>query len=84
VKALTWAAQQRDPVTLEALRGHRTLTFTLTPATRTEIGSLVWEGTDEQARRIRTWLHRDDFRPTRGQTFKLEFYENIHGVETIV
>src|SRR6266849_6078573 len=84
MKALTWAAQQRDPVTLEVLRGHRTLTFTVAPAKHMEIGSLAWEGSDEQARRIRTWLHRDDFRPTRGQTFKLEFYENIHGIETIV
>ena len=84
MKALTWAAQQRDPVTLEVLRGHRTLTFTVTPARRMEIGSLAWEGSEEQARLIRTWLHRDDFRPTRGQTFKLEFYENIHGIETVV
>jgi predicted metalloprotease with PDZ domain len=84
MKALAWAAHQRDPVTLEVLRGHRTLTFTVAPAKHMEIGSLAWEGSDEQARRIRTWLHRDDFRPTRGQTFKLEFYENIHGIETIV
>ena len=84
MKALTWAAKRTDPVTLEVLRGQRTLTFTIIPAERAEIGSLAWAGSDEQARRIRTWLQHDDFRPARGQKFNLSFYENIHGIETVV
>jgi predicted metalloprotease with PDZ domain len=84
MKALTWVAWRADPVTLEVLRGQRTLTFTVMPREQVEIGSLAWAGSEEQARLIRTWLQRDDFRPTRGQKFDLKFYENIHGIETVV
>jgi predicted metalloprotease with PDZ domain len=84
MKALTWVAQCEDPVTLEMVRGHETLTFTVIPGEHMGIVSLAWAGTDEQAKLIRTWLQRDDFRPSRGQKFSLEFYENIHGIETLV
>ena len=69
---------------LEATRGQRALSFTLTPAVRKEISSLRWAGTDAHADRIRTWLRRDDFRPAADQCISLDFYENFHGVETVV
>jgi len=84
MKALAWVARRAEPVTLDVLRGQRTLTFSLTPAERRQIGALVWEGNDEQAQRIRTWLNRSDFQPFHGQQFNLDFYENFHGIETVV
>jgi len=84
MKALAWVARRAEPVTLDVLRGQRTLTFSLTPAERRQIGALVWEGTDEQAQRIRRWLNRSDFQPLHGQQFNLGFYENFHGIETVV
>ncbi|MDR3637874.1 MAG: PDZ domain-containing protein [Isosphaeraceae bacterium] len=83
-KALAWVAARSDEVTLEVMRGHRALNFKLTPAERTQITSLVWEGSEEQAQLIRSWLHCDGFRPTAGQVFELRFYENFHGVEMVI
>lgn len=83
-KALTWAVQNSPRVTLTVQRGQRLLTFELTPREYSQVGALVWAGDDEQARRIRTWLLCDDFHPTTGQVFQLDFYENFHGVETIL
>jgi hypothetical protein len=71
-------------VKLEVLRGLRALTVTLTPAERTRVRSLSWAGTAAQAQLIRTWLERDDFQPAAGQRFRLEFYENFHGIETVL
>jgi len=84
MKALAWAARRCDPMTLEVLRGHRMLTFKLFPAERREIATLSWMGTEMQARLIRTWLHREDFRPPSAYQFSLDFYENFHGVESVV
>jgi predicted metalloprotease with PDZ domain len=83
-KGLAWAAKRAESVTLDALRGQRTLTFSLNPAKRRQISALRWDGNDEQARLIRTWLNRSDFHPSDGQQFNLEFYENFHGIETVV
>ena len=83
-KALTWVASQADPVVLDVLRGHRKLQFTITPRERQAISHLTWSGTSEQARRVREWLHRDDFAPVAEQVFQVTFYENFHGIETIV
>lgn len=82
-EALQWAATRKFPVTLEVRRGHRTLTFTMTPVQRDQIGALFWRGTNAQARRIARWLDQK-FEPKRGQEFKLDFYENFHGIETVV
>jgi len=84
MKALAWVARRAELVTLDVLRGQRTLTFSLTPAERRQIGALVWEGNDEQVQRIRAWLNWSDFRPMHGQHFNLDFYENFHGIETVV
>ena len=84
MKALTWVCQRAEPATLDVLRGQRTLRFSLTPAERRQIAALVWEGNDEQAQRIRTWLNNSDFQPLHGQQFNLDFYQNIHGIETVV
>jgi predicted metalloprotease with PDZ domain len=83
-KALAWVVGRPDPVTLEVTRGQRALTFKITPAVSKQISSLRWTGTNTQAQLIRTWLQRDDFRPAPDKRFSLEFYENFHGVETVL
>lgn len=82
-QALKWAAAQAQPVELAVLRGHRRLTFTITPETRTTITAMSWSGTPEQARRIADWLGQP-FAPARGQSISLDFYENFHGIETVL
>jgi predicted metalloprotease with PDZ domain len=84
MKALAWVAKRADPVRLEILRGQRILVRDVTPVERRQIGALIWEGDKEQTQRIQSWLDRSDFQPSRGQRFNLEFYENFHGVETVV
>jgi predicted metalloprotease with PDZ domain len=83
-QALAWVAGRPDPVTLEVTRGQRALTFKITPGVREQIGSLYWTGTDAQAQLIRTWLQHDEFRPGHDQPFSLDFYENFHGIETVL
>ena len=80
---LTWAASQTAPIELEVLRGHRKLSFTIQPITFRKMKHLVWNGSEEQANAIGQWLETD-FNPSQGQIFTLDFYDNFHGVETMV
>ena len=82
-QALQWAATHPAPVTLTVLRGHRQLDFTITPDPRSTIESLIWAGTPAQAERIGRWLGQP-FAPMAGQVFSLDFYENFHGIETVL
>ena len=81
---LKWAVKQNQPIRIEVLRGHRTLSFEITPGSRTRISSLQWNGDEPQAERIRLWLKHQDFRPMPGQKIPLDFFENFHGIEILV
>jgi predicted metalloprotease with PDZ domain len=83
MKTLRWAAGRPDPVKLEVTRAARGLTFTVTPGRRTISGSLQWAGTAAQAQLVGTWL-KQAFQPAPGQSFPLDFYENPHGIETVL
>jgi|GEM_PF-1302697 len=80
--ALAWAASRPAPVRLQVARGQRTLDFTITPEPCSSITSLTWSGDEAQAARIRAWLGA--FSPARGTTFATTFYENFHGIETVM
>lgn len=82
--ALTWVGSRAEPVTLTVVRGHRSLSFTLTPAPRVRIASLTWRGTPAQRQRIAAWLGQPDVDLVDGQPIDLSFYENLHGVEVVV
>lgn len=81
--ALAWAASRPDPVRLEVQRGHRRLHFTMLPASKSKIARLVWDGDDAQAARLQAWLG-GSFKLARGQVFSVSFYENFHGIETVL
>jgi len=83
-KGLEWAASQNISVHLEILRGHRILSFTINPKPFRKMKSLIWKGNASQAKEIGLWLNTDDFNPKDGQKFALDFYDNFHGVETLV
>ncbi len=80
---LKWAVSQREAVTLEVLRGHRRLSFTVTPQERQVITGLTWHGNNEQKQRIQAWLG-NNFDPGSNEKFSLSFYENFHGIETVL
>lgn len=82
--ALKWAANQSLPITLGIRRGHRELTFTLTPCAIKRLNNLVWHGNELQAQCIRDWLIDETFNPSQGDNFPLDFYENFHGIETLI
>lgn len=82
-QALSWAAARADRVTLEVERGHRRLSFTLAPIPQRTLSALIWQGTPAQAERISQWLQQP-FAPVDGQRFPLDFYENFHGIETVL
>jgi predicted metalloprotease with PDZ domain len=83
-QALCWAAARCAPVTLGVMRGHRPLQFTATPTKRRVIGGLVWHGSEAQAALIRDWLNDAGFHPKAGERFAVDFYENFHGIETVI
>lgn len=82
--ALTWVGARGETVTLGVLRGHRNLSFTLTPAPRERIQSLRWIGKAAEGDRIRRWLGPKQFDLVEKQEVDLGFYENFHGVEIVV
>ncbi|MBO1419032.1 PDZ domain-containing protein [Streptomyces sp. FH025] len=81
--ALRWLRDNSAGVTLGVLRGNRPRTYTVRPASRQQIGSLTWNGTSAQAAAIGSWLGRP-FAPEAGQDIPLDFYENFHGVQTVI
>lgn len=83
LKGLEWAASQTAPVELEVLRGHRRLKFVINPKPFKKLKTLVWNGTEAQAKGISNWLDTD-FNPKKGQVFTLDFYDNFHGNESMV
>lgn len=82
--ALTWAGGRSTAVTLGVRRGHRVLSFTLTPTPRTVVQSIVWRGSAEERARIAEWLGQREVDLVDGQQVDLGFYENFHGVEIVV
>jgi predicted metalloprotease with PDZ domain len=80
---LAWAASQTAPTTLEVMRGQRRLSFTMTPAPHRKISKLTWNGNEGQAKRLYAWLERR-FPLAPGQDFEVDFYENFHGIETVM
>lgn len=83
LEALTGAIEQEHNVVLTILRGNQPHSYTFSPGMRTVISELVWEGNAQQAARIASWL-RTAFDPVPGQIFALDFYENFHGIETVL
>lgn len=81
--ALKWAIVHQPSVTLGVLRGNQPRTYEIKIGERTQIGKLTWIGTAEQAARIAAWLGQP-FAPAHGQGFPLDFYENFHGIETVL
>lgn len=81
--ALKWVCANESAVTLGILRGSQARSYTIPIGERTQIGKLTWVGSDEQAARIASWLGQD-FKPSQGQTIPLDFYENFHGIETVL
>jgi len=83
VEAIRQASAHGRDVVLDALRGNQPHRYRIIPGTRNVIGELVWNGSVEQASLIAAWLGAQ-FAPARGQVFTLDFYENFHGVETVL
>lgn len=81
--ALKWVCANEPSVRLDVLRGNQSRSYEIEVGRRTQIGKLVWAGSDEQAASIAAWLGRD-FEPSAGQEFPLDFYENFHGIETVI
>jgi len=84
LKYLSWAAEHDDRVELAVQRGNTSRVFSIIPEAKSKIVSLEWIGTEKQATRIREWFRTSDFHPAKKQLFALEFYENFHGVETVI
>lgn len=81
--ALRWSIANQTSVTLDVRRGNQPRRYRITVGRREQIGSLVWTGTSAQAARIAAWLRRD-FAPAYGEPIALDFYENFHGIETVI
>lgn len=80
---LRWAAGHDQPVTLGVTRGHRELNFTIMPGKRDVIAQLIWQGDEIQSARLSEWFNQP-FALEAGQQIPLDFYENFHGIETVL
>lgn len=80
---LKWAARQDRPMTLEVLRGHRRASYVMQPAPCSVVTGLRWQGDSTQAKRLYAWFGRE-FQLLTGQSLALDFYENFHGIETVI
>ncbi|MBI5257909.1 MAG: hypothetical protein HY855_15495 [Burkholderiales bacterium] len=81
--ALRWAAAHAPTVVLGVLRGNQPHCYTVVPGQRRSVTGLRWRGSAEQAARVAQWLQQP-FAPAAGQAFPLDFYENFHGIETVL
>jgi predicted metalloprotease with PDZ domain len=81
--ALKWAAANAPSVTLDVLRGNAPQRYVIKAGSRTQIGALTWNGTAAQAEAITGWLGQR-FEPAAGGAISLDFYENFHGIETVI
>ena len=80
---LKWAIANRDAVTLAVLRGSESRVYEVPTGTRSQIARVRWVGTEEHARRIATWVNQD-FDPPQRAEIPLDFYENFHGIQTVI
>lgn len=84
LKALKWLIAHRPTFRMEVLRGHRQLTFDLSPGERKSISSLTWRGSSTQLERIQRWLQREDFVLNNGDQILLDAFDNFHGIHTVL
>jgi predicted metalloprotease with PDZ domain len=80
---LTAAVAAGGEVTLDVLRGIATLRYTIPVSSRSQIATVTWAGDAERAAAIAAWLNQD-FSPQPGESIPLDFYENFHGIETVI
>lgn len=83
IEALRQAGAGGGEVALDVLRGNQPHRYMVACGTRTVLSALAWQGTARQAALIAAWL-ASPFAPAHGQVFSLDFYENFHGVETVI
>jgi len=83
LKALKWVRENEQVLSLCVLRGNQPRNYEIPVGKQTGIGSLTWDGDEQQASRIAAWMERD-FDPRQGEPFALDFYENFHGIETVL
>jgi predicted metalloprotease with PDZ domain len=81
--ALLSVVAREKVVSLDVLRGNQPRRYEIPVSVRTQIGQLTWAGTREQAERITAWIGQE-FAPAQGEHIPLDFYENFHGIETVV
>ncbi|HEX2295842.1 MAG TPA: PDZ domain-containing protein [Actinomycetota bacterium] len=81
--ALEWAVAHSPTVEIEVWRGNERLHRAVAPEARERIARLVWKGDGAQAALVSRWLGRPFDLPP-GSDVPLDFYENFHGVETVV
>ncbi|MFN2586813.1 MAG: hypothetical protein ABR613_01665 [Actinomycetota bacterium] len=80
---LEWAVGHSRSVEIEVWRGNERLQRTVAPEPRDRIARLVWKGDGAQTALVARWLGQPFDLPP-GTGVPLDFYENFHGVETVV
>jgi predicted metalloprotease with PDZ domain len=83
LNGLLWAIAHESVVRIDVVRGNQSRSYEIQVGHRDQIGRLSWAGNDQQAKRIAAWT-RQEFAPAKGVQMSLEFYENFHGVETVI
>jgi predicted metalloprotease with PDZ domain len=83
LEGLRWAIEHQPSVELDVMRGNGRRSYAIAPGRCERIAALTWKGTAEQAEVISTWVGQP-FAPTPDESIPLDFYENFHGIETVI
>ncbi|MEO6573140.1 MAG: hypothetical protein ABIP89_04830, partial [Polyangiaceae bacterium] len=82
--ALKWLIANETELVLEVRRGHVYRALTARPVDHEEVTGLTWRGTPAQLAILRDWLSLPEFTLATGEEISLSFYDNFHGVESIL
>lgn len=80
---LCWLVANEGQVTLDIRRGDQSRRYEIPVGSRPAIAGLAWTGGPDQAALIAEWLGRP-FEPEPRARISLGFYENFHGVMTVI
>jgi len=81
-KALPYLKQHETALHMQVRRGARMLEYTVPVGRRTALSAVIWQGDEEQRRRLETWLG-GPFALAVGNRLDLSPYDNFHGIQAV-
>jgi len=84
LRSLAYLIARERPIDIAVRRGHTRLAFRIAPREVEVLSHLTWRGGERELERMRDWLGRPDATFANGAVVPLDYYDNFHGVETVI